>query len=280
MARRKQYTEEQKQQFKEKAQKQVKDLLAQIEEGVSSLVTSEDWKAFLDFHSKFHSYSLGNTILIRLQCPHASRVAGFKKWKDLGRFVRKGEKGIRILAPVHIKISDENSDEDRILTRFKSVSVFDISQTDGEDTPDICSELDGETVSGDVKESLVSFAESIDFSVEFNNDQCGEAHGYCAPSTREIVISDGLSSDQEIKTLIHEIAHAVLHCDDNSDPHTRQEAEVEAESVAYCVSSLIGLDSASYSFGYVASWSRGDTSLIKKSAERIRGCVETISAAL
>jgi len=244
------------------------ELLAQLTEGVAKLTTSDDWQRYLDFQSRFHSYSFGNVLLIAAQRPSASRVAGFHAWRKLGRHVLKGEKAIWILAPMVYKQDDATAgDDERVIRGFKYVPVFDVAQTDGEELPSVCNRLDGDDPSG-LYGGLVSVAQSLGFSVEIT-DLPGTTNGDCSHLEHRIRIRIGNSPVQQVKTLAHEIAHAILHAD-YSD---RALAELEAESTAYVVCSSLGLDSSDYSLGYVTTWAGGGDAAIaaiKASGERIQ----------
>ncbi len=250
------------------------DLIAQLTEGIRNLTTSEEWRHYLDFQSRFHSYSFGNVLLIDAQCHEATRVAGFNAWRKLNRFVRKGEKAIWILAPMVYKNADyEEGEHDRIIRGFKFVAVFDITQTDGEELPSICNRLGG----NDQKRlyaDLVAVAQSIDFTVH-DHEFGGMTNGDCSHIEHRIRVEITNSPAQRVKTLAHEIAHALLHgrCDN------RPLAELEAESTAYVVCQALGLDTSDYSFGYVASWAGGGEQAmawIKSSCERIQKAAATV----
>lgn len=243
--------------------KDINEITQQLETGVKEVYESGKYKAYLDFMSKFYNYSLNNTILIFMQKPDASLVAGYKKWQELKRQVRKGEKGLTILAPCPHKMKKEVEDENGNKevkeikwNTYRAVSVFDISQTDGEEVPKLASEL---------TDSVENFTELFDkltslspVPVGFEEIKTG-AKGYFSHDEKRIAIKEGMAEQQTIKTLIHEIGHAILHDretgeEKEADKNTR---EVQAESIAYVVCSSLGLDTSDYSFGYVASWSGG-----------------------
>lgn len=255
------------------------EALSLLEEGVRGLTSSERWTAWLESAAKFHHYSFGNQMLIALQRPDASRVAGFKTWQGLRRQVRKGEHGIRILAPMVLrKRDDEGNETDETFMRFRSVAVFDVAQTDGEDLPDIVDELHGEGPAG-AWSALTSYAASIGYSVSL--EATGEANGWCKHSDKTIAVKDSNDEAMQVKTLAHELGHALMHEDrENLD---RPLAELEAESVAFVVCRALGLDTSDYSFGYVAGWSRdGDKAAerIKASASRIHDAAKSILSAV
>jgi antirestriction protein ArdC len=240
------------------------DVLDQLREGIATLTSSEQWTRWLQAQRHFHKYSFGNTLLILLQRPDATRVAGFHSWLTLGRHVRKGEKGIVILAPIarRMRVEDENGDEHVIVgvaTAFRTAHVFDVSQTDGADLPSVTDRLSGDDPD-EFYSQLVSAARSIGFTVD-QADLDGGVNGDCRHSKKSIRVDARNEHAQQIKTLAHELAHAILHGDGFTG--AREIAELEAESVAYIVCQSIGLDSSAYSFGYVASWAGGGPEAIK-----------------
>lgn len=248
----------------------------QLVRAVESLVTSDDWQAMLATASRFHTYSPSNVLLIMLQCPDATRVAGYRKWQELRRQVRKGERGIRILAPVVVKRPDPEKPGAEPRPRvvgFRSTSVFDISQTDGEDLPDISPEL---LTGEDLHDSWTTLAKWLaDAGWMLERGDCNGANGYTFHAERTVRVREDVEPAQAVKTLSHEIAHVLMHGDEK-DRTCRGRIEVEAESVAYLVSSALGLDSGSYSFPYVAGWSGGDVEVIKATAERVMGTARRI----
>lgn len=260
-------------------QAQVKALTDKLERGVKAVFESEDYAKYLDAMSKFHNYSFGNCLLIYFQCPEASAVAGYTTWKKLGRSVKKGEKGIQILAPCPQKIiieqdkldvlgnavigSDGKPEKESTVInrqRFKIAYVFDLSQTEGKELPSIgVNEL-----TGDIEnfERIFSAVESISpVPIEYREPQASK--GCYNQLEQKIYINSGMSNVQTLKTAIHETAHALLHAlpvkngeivgKPVKDKHTR---EVEAESVAYVVCQHFGIDTSDYSFAYVTGWSR------------------------
>jgi len=244
----------------------MQNLFKKIDDGVKAVFESDKYKDCLRYMSKFTNYSAGNCILIMLQKPEASLVAAFGKWKQLGRTVNKGEKGIAILAPMTFRNKQsENEDEeeqDEAETRtlgFRKVYVFDVSQTSGEPVPEYVSDLD-EDIEEEHVEAVISAVRSVTgLPVDVENIS-GGAKGYYSHSEQRIVIQAGLSGAQAVKTAIHECAHALLHDPDKKLPTadtTRSDKEVQAESVAYIVASRYGLDTSEYSFPYIASWSHG-----------------------
>lgn len=254
------------------------ELIDQLTEGITSLTLSAQWQHHLDFQSRFHRYSFGNVLLIAAQRHEATRVAGFNAWKKLNRFVRKGEKAIWILAPMVYKSAEtEDTESDRVIRGFKFVPVFDVAQTDGEELPSVCNRIDGDDAVGHYTE-LVTVAESIGFSVE-DHGFGGSANGDCSHCERRIRVEVHNTGAQRVKTLAHEIAHALLH----ESYESRALTELEAESVAYVVCQSLGIDSGDYSFGYVVTWAGGGEEAIagiKASCERIQKSAATILGSL
>ena len=242
--------------------------------------------------SKFHRYSFNNTLLIAMQRPDATLVTGYRNWQTMGRQVKKGEKGITILAPAPIKrkreqeILDQNNkplldgngkpkteEVEVVIPRFKPTTVFDISQTDGEPIETLAPEELTEAVA-DYELFMKAITEISPVPIRFDEIE-GEAKGYYHSVDKEIVIQKGMSDSQTIKTAIHETGHARLHDKDlmaeQGIEKDRLTKEVEAESVAYCVCSAFGVDTSEYSFPYIAGWSSGrDMKELKTSMDTIR----------
>lgn len=235
----------------------VAELLQRLEEGVRGLTDSDSWRSYLRAQARFHQYSLGNVLLMLAQRPQGlTRVAGYETWRSLGRHVRKGEKGIRILAPVTVRRRDDDEDETQplaIATRFRVVYVWDQAQTDGEalvENP--CRELRMTTEAGrDLYARLLDIARAEGIPVRDDRTELGSAKGVYVPGMHAIGIAAGLAGDQRAKTLAHELGHALLH---RAGDRPRDEEEAEAEGVAYVVSTWAGIDVDDYSFGYVATW--------------------------
>ncbi len=255
------------------------ELTDRLENGIRDLYASGRYAEYLVAMSKFHRYSFGNALLILLQCPTASTVAGYNTWKKtFGRQVKRGEKGIQILVPCQFTYLVEYQKIDLVTgqplcgkdgkllverrrenaTRFKVATVFDVSQTEGRELPNIgVSELTGEV--SDFSGIYDRLAALSPLPVEQDHVP-GTAKGYTSFMENRIVIKPGMSQVQTIKTLVHEIAHAKLHNPDflsEEQKKARREKEVEAESVAYVVCQHFGIDTSDYSFGYVAGWSKG-----------------------
>lgn len=267
----------------ESNRQRVQEITEQLEKGVSDIFKSEKYGEYLRTMSRFHKYSVNNTLLIAMQKPDASFVAGFKTWQSLGRHVKKGERGIKIIAPApfKLKVSQEKTDpvtqeivkgsdgspvkeETQInMMSFRVVAVFDISQTEGKELVQIASRLNGNIKGyGDYIEAV---KKNAPVPVEFI-DIPDEANGFF--DGKKIAVQKGMSESQTIKTLIHETSHAILHSAPGEK--TRETKEVEAESVAYTVCSHFGIDTSEYSFGYIASWSS------TKELRELRASLETI----
>jgi antirestriction protein ArdC len=266
----------------------IEEITEKLEQGVKEVFDSEKYRAYLEFVSKFYDYSVNNTILIWMQKPDASLVAGYKAWQTkFNRQVKKGEKGIKILAPCPHKFKKKEKDEtgnevekEIQYTTFRAISVFDISQTEGEDVPRVVEDLQGNVEQyADLVEKLKALSPvPVDFEA-FDS----KAKGYYSPSEQRVVVQPDLSELQSLKTLIHEISHAILHNDEDgeqkdADRHTK---EVQAESVAYTVCAALGLDTSEYSFGYVAGWSAGrEVKELTASMDVIRRTAKEIIEAL
>lgn len=248
------------------------ETLAKLQEGVQQLLESQDWAEFLAMQARFHNYSFGNVMLILLQNPHASRVAGFKAWLDMGRHVRKGEHGIAILASLvkKLTVTDEETGEETKTARtygFRTVFVFDVSQTEGQELPTVAHTLTGDSARGLLSAALAVCPVPVTFGppAEFHG-----ANGNYNPADQTIHIREDLDVNQQAKTLLHEWAH---HETPGLADRPTDEGEVVAESCAYVVASHFGLDTAAYSLGYLAGWSRANP----KEIQRVAGDVQKIA---
>ena len=287
----------------EKPADKLKEITDRLEQGIMELFDSDRYKEYLRVMSKFHNYSFNNTLLIAMQKPDASLVAGFQSWKNnFKRNVVKGEKGIKILAPSPFKIKQEmekidpatqkpvigadgkpvKEEKEITIPAFKVVSVFDVSQTEGKELPDIAVDI----LTGDVecfKDVFAALEKTSPVPIGFEKIE-GNSHGYYHLEEKRIALDEGMSELQTIKTAIHEIAHAKLHDIDPNAPKEEQAGrpdrrtrEVQAESVAYAVCQHYGLDTSDYSFGYVAGWSSGrELDELKSSLETIRSTAAEI----
>jgi len=236
-------------------------LLDTLAEGVRDLTDSDRWRAHLDVQGRFHRYSFNNALLIGAQDPEATRVAGFAAWKKLGRTVVKGERAIWILAPmVGRRTATADGEEKRPVYGFRPVAVFDVAQTEGDELPQVCRNLEGEDPAA-LFEALRGQADRMGYSVELA-ELPGTTNGDCTFAKRRIRIESRNQPAQRVKTLAHELAHALLH----AGAGDRALAELEAESAAYVVCRSLGLDTGEYSFGYVACWAGGGVEAVARIA--------------
>lgn len=281
----------------QKPAEKIKEITDRLEQGIQDLFDSDRFKEYLQVMSKFHNYSFNNTLLIAMQKPDATFVAGYNSWKNLfGRQVARGAKGIKVLAPSPYKIKKEvdkidpktqkpmtdkngkpvKEETEITVPAFKVVSVFDVSQTEGKELPTI----GVDELTGDVEQYADFFKATEQASpvpVGFEKIKSG-AKGYYSQTDKRIAINEGMSELQNLKTLIHEIAHAKLHdidlnapAKEQADRPDRRTREVQAESIAYTVCQHYMLDTSDYSFAYVAEWSSGrELSELKASLETIR----------
>lgn len=268
------------------------EMAVKLEKGVKDIFEGENYKEYLNFCAKLPRYSVNNQILIMLQRPDATMCQSFSGWKDMNRFVKKGEKGIRIMAPSPYK---KEVEQDRLdangnpmigangepmketveitVNAFKPVSTFDISQTEGDPVPTFCaSELTG-SVEG-YNQILDVLKEIIPVPIAFETIESG-AKGYFHLEDNRIAVQEGMSEAQTVKTIIHEAAHQALHSRDakseDGEKKSRNQKETEAESVAYIVCQHFGIDTSDYSFGYLATWSADkEVPELKASLDTIR----------
>lgn len=286
----------------EKPNEKVKEITEHLVQGIQEFMNSEKYKKYLNVMAKFHNYSFNNTMLIAMQKPDATCIAGFSSWKNqFGRHVKKGEKAIKIIAPSAYKTKKEiekidpetqkpiigkngkpmTEEQEITIPAFRVVSVFDVSQTEGKEMPNIAVD----TLKGNVKhyrDFFDALEKTAPVPVSFEKIQ-GDVHGYYHLKDKRIVIQEGMSELQTLKTAIHEIAYAKLHDIDftisqNQQNHPdRQTREVEAESIAYTVCQHYRLDTSDYSFGYIAGWSSGrELAELKSSLEIIRSTAAEI----
>jgi len=272
-------------------------LHASIADQVDALRSSEDWRRFLDFSRSFHSYSLNNVLLILGQRPTATAVAGFRQWQGKGRQVRKGEKSLKIFGYSTKKITEEDPETgeevEKRLPRFPILSVFDIAQTDlidgEEDHSTVAHRLTGTDDLG-ILATVSDYLTASGWSVT-REQLDGHTNGYATNHGRRVVIEAALSPAQAAKTIIHEAAHITLgHLDapERDYREHRGAMECEAESVAYVLAGLLGLDTSAYSIGYIATWSDKDTDAdthgvseaVHGTATRVLAAVHTLAEAL
>ncbi|MCH8007544.1 MAG: hypothetical protein IIC91_01640 [Chloroflexi bacterium] len=252
------------------------ELADKLAQGVAALRDSEEFKRYLDVAARFHSYSFGNQILIGMQCPDASRVAGYRTWQGMGRQVRKGEKGIRILAPRPWKEHRDGCVRGKCDcpdggVGFATVSVFDVSQTDGDDLPAITTDLAGDDAGLWAGLASITSEEKLELDTDPDHNH-GGAHGYYAPRDSRIWVDMKRPPAHRAATLAHELAHYFT----NDDKPCREEGEIIAESVAYIVLGHFGIDAGDYSFGYLASWDTDDAKQFKAQLGQIQKTAATI----
>jgi antirestriction protein ArdC len=252
----------------------------QLAEAVARMADSETFAAWLRARATFHDYSFGNICLIVSQRPDATQVAGYKAWQKLGRQVRKGEHGIRILAPCRVKVAEgdqraEKGDAYRVVG-FRCVSVFDVAQTDGEPLP----ELEYRPLEGDAPaemvELLAKVAANAGLRVEYRTPEIADAHGYLRRSESLIVIDPAQSPAMRAKVLAHELGHyydPTLAGSPELYAAHRGDCEAVAESVAYVIAARFGMDAGASAVGYVAAWTEGDAGRVRDLAERIDASV-------
>lgn len=268
----------------EQRQAEMTELHEQIADKVEALRETDQWAQFLRWVQAFHSYSFSNQILIWSQMPEATQVAGFQAWKKLGRQVTKGQKGLRIIGGRTFTVTEEDEDGEentRGGVRFFPCSVFDISQTEvmegAEQPEDIAHALTGEDEHG-ITEAVADWLTGNGWTVTFE-PVTGPANGYTQfrtdgqPGT--VVVDSTMAPAQQAKTTIHEAAHATLH-GPQSEAAERGTLETEAESVAYVIAAMLGLDTSSYSIGYVAGWSAANLETIRATAENVSKAVKVI----
>ena len=287
---------------KQSSKERIKEITAGIEKGIMELFESDRYRNYLTTMSRFHKYSLNNVMLIHAQRPNATLVAGFSKWKNsFGRHVKKGEKGIQILAPTpyKIKVDKEKLDPDTKLPMlddegkpiteekevtipmFKVVSVFDVSQTDGKPLPQISFSLTGDVAQYEVFVEALRRTSQVPITIEPMEPGMD---GYFHLEKQAIFLREGMSQVQTVCAAIHEMAHSRLHnyekmtelADDGetllvSGEKDRNTEEVEAESISYAVCQYFGIETADNSFGYIATWSQG------KELKELRASLETIN---
>lgn len=261
--------------MKKARDEKVEEITKKLEQGIQELFESEKYERYLKVMSKLHNYSFNNSLLIAMQKPDATMVAGFTSWKkNFHRNVKKGEKGIRILAPSPYKVNKEVDKIDPVtqqpmlgrngepikehvqvtIPAYKITTVFDVSQTEGEKIPEIATALKDEVNDFEKMFQIIEKVSPVPIVLDQINSV---ANGYYDLEKKVIVIKKDMSEAQTLKTAVHEISHAKLHDRDSGieAKADRKTKEVEAESIAYTVCSHLGLDTSSYSFGYIAGWS-------------------------
>src|SRR5574344_1559413 len=288
---------------KQNPKERLKEITDSIETGIKEIFESDKYKSYLQTMSRFHKYSFNNTMLISMQKPDATLVAGFNKWRDgFSRFVKKGEKGIKIIAPTPYKIKEEREKLDpqtkapildlngKVQTeeveiqihKFRKVSVFDVSQTEGEPLPTLASNLTGNVQQFEVFMEAVKRTAPVPIEIKPMSE---DLDGYYHIEDKRIAIREGMSEVQTISAAIHEVAHSLLHnremekelqaqqCENKKPmkPKDRNTEEVAAESISFAVCSYYGIQTAENSLGYIATWSKG------KELAELRASLETIN---
>jgi antirestriction protein ArdC len=258
---------------------------ARLTKAVQELVSGEDWAQMLATAARFTSYSWANSALIQAQCPQATRVAGYRTWQALGRQVRRGERGIAILAPVvkRMRVDEDTSDGKereplRVLRGFRVAHVFDVSATEGRPLPEVAPRL----LDGEAPERLYEHlaAQVALAGYALLREDCAPANGETDFLAHTVRVRPDLSGAAATKTLCHELAHILLHerlAQNELRGGCRGRAEVEAESVAFVVCATAKLETGEYSFPYVARWAKGDLSVITSTAERVTSCARQIA---
>lgn len=274
-------------------EEELNQLSEKLEKGVEAFLSSDRYREYLGYMQKFHNYSFSNIILIAMQRPDATLVAGYDSWKRKGRHVKKGEKGIRIIAPVEITVKEKAEAEENLegaqekkeqeaegrrrpgekITVFRPTSVFDVSQTEGQPIPTIgVEEVAGQV--GGYESMIEAVRRTSPVPICFGQIP-GSAKGYYSNEEKLIMIRQGMPQAQSLKTMIHELAHAKLHDRDamqaRGEEIDRMTKEIEAESTAFIVCSHFHIDTSEYSFPYVGMWSKGsDMKQLRDSMEKIR----------
>jgi hypothetical protein len=247
----------------------------QLTDRIGALVGGDQWRAMLASAARFHRYSFGNVLLIAFQRPDATRVAGYRTWQRVGRQVRKGERGIAILAPCTYRASTDDTDDadgtpepTRWVRGWRVAYVFDVSQTDGEPLPDVLPVLLRGDDPGRLWDALAAQVRDAGYALTRGDcdEVCPGSNGFTDYAAREVRVRADVDPAQACKTLAHELGHVLLHADSTAP---RKRCEVEAESVAYVVCHASGLDTDDYSLPYVAGWANGDLSLIRASAQTV-----------
>ena len=271
---------------KKTREEKMSEIQLKLETGVRDIFESEKYKEYIQTMSKFPHYSINNCILIASQKPDATYVCGFKKWQEFGRAVNKGSHGIMIIAPVKVKgsekeqVLDENSkpvmeEVAREYQSFRPAYVFDYADTSGYPLPSITSMLEESVDSFEELKDVLIKVSPVPITFELINTG---ANGFYSPTELRIVVKDDLPQLQTIKTMIHEIGHASLGHGGKEDKWDSETKEVQAESVAYWVTQMLGLDTSDYSFGYIGGWSKDkEVSELKESLDIIKTTADEIS---
>ncbi|QIN84599.1 ImmA/IrrE family metallo-endopeptidase [Rubrobacter tropicus] len=275
----------------EKRDRRVREATELLEAGVERILDGDEFKRYLAFAARFHRYSANNSLLVLVQRPNATRVAGYRRWQELGRQVRRGEEGLKILAPIFRTVEDEESGEEaRVLCSFKVVKIFDVSQTDPVPGAEPMPEkprpraLRGDSdVARALGRSLLDFCKSQGVPVSEDDAELDAlspgANGLYHLREKRILLRSTLPTDGRAKTLAHELAHHLLHCDAAASEEDRPMLEAEAEGVAYAMLSYFGIDASGYSFAYVARWAESKE-VVRVALSNIQKTVRTIIEAV
>lgn len=263
------------------------ELTALIEEGLTKIINDGKFLEYLQFYSRFRKYSYTNTLLIFCACPHATYVAGYKQWQEMGRYVAEGQKGIMIFAPIFRNhkeeyVNEQGEVQERVVKHirgFRSVYVFDVSQTGGKDMPE---EYEQCKNFGNDTELLGRFIGIFGDKYKVTQIPLKEGLSGYIKADNSIVLNSDMSEEQRLQTLIHEVAHGELgHFTDKTKKKDTQ--ELEAEITGYIVARHFGIDSSENSFDYLISWSRGDISKVREALqsayEMADAIIEQIEAA-
>ncbi|WP_324825143.1 DUF3991 domain-containing protein [Sinanaerobacter sp. ZZT-01] len=268
------------------------ELWSKLEDGVRAVYSSDNYINYLKFAAKFYHYSIANCLLIAMQMPNATRVAGFQAWKKkFSRTVKKGESGLQILAPVTYnkkeaievvnKETGEITIENQVVQKkyYKPVYVFDVSQTEGRELPQLTSELKGNVAQYELMMKAIQAVSK--YPIAFEQMQDGKK-GYFSPKQKRIALRNGMSEAQTLKTAIHELAHSRLHADNSGklDDQSKTMREIQAESVAFMVCEQLGLDTSDYSFPYIASYENQELNELKESLRTIQQGTKSMLAEL
>ncbi len=273
--------------YKSNREEKMSEIQERLMAGTKEIYESGKWAEYISVMSKFPHYSINNCILIASQCPHASYVCGYKKWNEFNRNVVKGESGIMIFAPIKGKVEteepkfDENAkpvlNEDgtqqseqvtREYKTFRPCYVFDLSQTEGDPLPTLATRLEESVEDYETLKDILVSVSPVPVSFE---EVPGEANGFYSPTEMRIVVQDGMPELQTIKTMLHEIAHATYGHGGKDDKWDKESREIQAESTAFWVAGMLGLDTGDYSFGYITGWSKDrEVSELKENLELIK----------
>lgn len=273
--------------YKSNREEKMGEIQERLMAGTKEIYESGKWAEYISVMSRFPHYSINNCILIASQCPHARYVCGYKKWNEFNRNVVKGESGIMIFAPIKGKVEteepkfDENAkpvlNEDgtqqsekvtREYKTFRPCYVFDLSQTEGDPLPTLATRLEESVEDYETLKDILISVSPVPVSFE---EVPGEANGFYSPTEMRIVVQDGMPELQTIKTMLHEIAHATYGHGGKDDKWDKESREIQAESTAFWVAGMLGLDTGDYSFGYITGWSKDrEVSELKENLELIK----------